>query len=80
MNLIKEIVNMKNVEESNLFLRKLWSEFDKIESNGWVYQPEREKGSNEIFIGFSGLGKVMFTYQKKGCIYEILVDADKKKG
>lgn len=77
--MIKEIVNMKNIEESNLFLRKLWSEFDKIESNGWVYQPDREKGSNVIFIGFSGLGKVMFTYQKKGCIYEILVDADNKK-
>lgn len=70
---------MKNIEESNLFLRKLWSEFDKIESNGWVYQPDREKGSNAIFIGFSGLGKVMFIYQKKGCIYEILVDADNKK-
>ena len=39
---------MKNIEESNLFLRKLWSEFDKIESNGWVYQPDREKGSNVI--------------------------------
>lgn len=75
--MVKKVIDTSNVKESNLFLRKLWSELDEIQQNGWQYYPDRNK--QEISIGFCNLGQVKFNYKKKGCIHEIMIDTDDQK-
>ena len=62
-----ENISLKNVHDSNLFLRKLWSELE--DGNGWNFSSVRDK--NEVFIGFSNYGEVSFDYKKRGCINNI---------
>ena len=62
-------ISSKNVHESNLFLRKLWSELNKYKSNGWNYRSYRH--NNVIEIGSSNYGDVSFDYKEKGCINNI---------
>ncbi len=62
-------ISSKNVHESNLFLRKLWSELNKYKRNGWQYNSYRQ--NNVIEIGSSNYGDVSFDYKVKGCINNI---------
>lgn len=65
---IREQIKAKNIEASNLFLRKLWSELQMIRENGWFYQPFRKPGENRVYIGRCNFGDVSFDYKNKGCI------------
>lgn len=65
---IREQIKAKNIEASNLFLRKLWSELQMIRENGWFYQPFRRPGENRVYIGRCNFGDVSFDYKNKGCI------------
>lgn len=65
-------INAKSVQESNLFLRKLWCELDKIHKNGWSLQPSR-KGCC-IYIGRNNVGEISFDYARKGCIKNLFID------
>ncbi|MDY4787991.1 MAG: hypothetical protein SO253_01575 [Bacilli bacterium] len=73
-NIVKKI-SCNSICDSNLFLRKLWSELE--EGNGWnllVY------GKNQkIFLGSSNYGMVSFDYEKRGCINNIYFDNVAKK-
>lgn len=62
-------ISSKNVHESNLFLRKLWSELNKYKSNGWNCYSYRH--NNVIEIGSSNYGDISFDYKVKGCINNI---------
>lgn len=64
---ICENISLENIHDSNLFLRKLWSELEN--GNSWNFCPFRDE--NELFIGFSKYGKVSFDYKKRGCINNI---------
>ena len=55
-------INATSIQESNLFLRKLWSELNQIHPMGWNMYPYREK--NRITIGISTLGEISFDYVK----------------
>lgn len=66
------LIKSGSVEESNLFLRKLWSELNTISKNGWHFIPHKER--NTIHIGFSNFGAVSFDYIKKGCINKLFID------
>lgn len=66
------LIKCSSVEESNLFLRKLWSELNTISKNGWCFMPHKEK--NTIHIGRSNFGAVSFDYEKKGCINKLFID------
>ena len=63
-------INTESVEESNLFLRKLWCELNKIGKNSWLLQPFNQK--QRITIGRNNVGKIAFDYKKKGCIKKTL--------
>lgn len=71
---IKETVSFISVKDSNLFLRKLWSELDKIRDNGWLFSPFRKE--NKITIGKCNFGAVSFDYNVKGCIENIYFDCE----
>ena len=64
---ISENINLNNVHDSNLFLRKLWSELEK--GNGWLFSSIRN--DNNICIGQCNYGKVSFDYSQRGCIKNI---------
>ncbi len=61
---ICENISCKNVHNSNLFLRKLWSELEK--GNGWYFMPFRD--GNKVHLGNCNYGEVSFDYKKRGCI------------
>lgn len=65
-------INTESVEESNLFLRKLWCELNKIGKNSWLLQPFNQK--QRITIGRNNVGKIAFDYKKKGCIKKLYID------
>lgn len=65
-------INAKSVEESNLFLRKLWCELNEINKNGWLLQPSKQE--QRITIGINNIGKISFDYRKKGCIKKLYID------
>ena len=50
---ICENISLKSVQDSNLFLRKLWSELGNC--NGWNFCPSRD--ANRIYIGFCNYGE-----------------------
>lgn len=64
---ICENISLKSVQDSNLFLRKLWSELGNC--NGRNFCPSRD--ANRIYIGFCNYGIVSFDYKKRGCINNI---------
>ena len=67
-------INMTSVQESNIFLRKLWSELNQIKPMGWDMYPYKEE--NRVTIGKSNLGEISFDYKQKGCIKKIYIDND----
>ena len=72
---IREQIKAKNIEASNLFLRKLWSELQMIRENGWFYQPFRKPGENRVYIGRCNFGDVSFDYKNKAIVAGILTTA-----
>lgn len=70
-------LNITSVQESNIFLRKLWSEFNDIRPMGWEMFPY--KCENRVIIGISTLGEVSYDYKKRGCIKNLYIDNDKDK-
>ena len=76
--MVELYIGTKNVEESNLFFRKLWSELDSICTNGWNFCPSRS--GQRISIGYCNLGEVSFTYKEKGSIEFLYIDADDSTG
>lgn len=64
---ICENISLKSVHDSNLFLRKLWSELE--DGNGWNLCPSRKE--KKVYIGISNYGEVSFDYEKRGCINNI---------
>ena len=67
-------INMTSVQESNIFLRKLWSELNQIKPMGWDMYPYKEE--KRVTIGKSNLGEISFDYKQKGCIKNIYIDND----
>lgn len=70
-------INTKNVEETNLFFRKLWCELNAIRQNAWALYPFQRK--QHFIIGDSNIGEVSFDYKKKGCIKNLYIDISTKK-
>jgi len=60
--MINKHIGTTNIEDSNLFLRKLWCELDKIEKNGWNYCPYTQ--NNTVFIDINNIGEIKFDYYK----------------
>lgn len=75
--MIYKHIGTKSIEESNRFLRKLWSELDLIRDNGWNYQPHRQ--GRRITIGWNNFGLIEFDYIQKGTINNIYFESDKDK-
>lgn len=69
-DVIKKICST-NVKESNLFLRKLYSELSKYDKLAWNYFGVREK--QKICLGICNLGEVWIDYKVKGLIDSIYV-------
>ena len=67
-------VNAKSVQESNIFLRKLWSELNLVKPMGWNMYPY--KSGTTVTIGTSTLGEISFDYKRRGCIKNIYIDND----
>lgn len=65
-------INAASVQESNIFLRKLWSELNQVKPMGWNMFPHRVE--NMVTIGISTLGKISFDYTHKGCIRNLYID------
>ncbi|MGN9098701.1 hypothetical protein [Flintibacter porci] len=65
-------INTNSVEESNLFLRKLWCELNEICENAWLVCPFNQK--QRITIGRSNIGEISFDYRRKGCIKNLYID------
>lgn len=65
-------INATSIQESNLFLRKLWSELNQIHPMGWNMYPYRD--GNKITIGTSTLGEISFDYKQRGCINKLYID------
>lgn len=70
--MLKYTINAKSTQESNIFLRKLWSELNDIRPMGWNMYPG--KTGNHITIGRSNLGEISFDYGRKGCIKNLYID------
>lgn len=70
--MLKFEINTRSVDESNLFLRKLWCELNEIRKIGWEYCPWRE--GNIINIGISTFGLINFDYNVKGCIKNLYIE------
>ena len=64
-------LNYSNTSDSNLFLRKLWSELQKHRPNGWSYVPF-EMDDNMYKIGNSNWGEVSYSFENRGCIKSII--------
>lgn len=62
-------VNAKSVQESNIFLRKLWSELNLVKPMGWNMYPY--KSGTTVTIGTSTLGEISFDYKRRGGIKNI---------
>lgn len=56
-------IGTTSIEDSNRFLRKLWSELDLIRNNAWNYQPYRQ--GRKITIGWNNFGLIEFDYKKE---------------
>lgn len=67
-------VNCNSVEESNIYLRKLWYVFNEITTMGTYFYNEKDVENNIVTIGDTNIGTVRFTYKKKGCIKDIIID------
>lgn len=65
-------INVNSLQESNIFLRKLWSELNDIRPMGWNMYPYKDK--NHITIGCSNFGEIAFDYTRKGCIKKLYID------
>ena len=70
--MIAFFINAQNVEESNLFLRKLWCELSTICPMAWQFQPVKK--NNKVSIGYCNLGEVLFDYKMAGCIKNLYID------
>lgn len=70
--MLKYPVNITTVQESNIFLRKLWAELNNIRPMGWQLFPD--KHDNTVYIGISTLGEISFDYSQKGCIRNLYID------
>lgn len=70
-------INMESIEESNLFLRKLWCELNEIHENSWLLQPLKQ--GRHISIGYNNVGKISFDYKIKGCIKNLYIDPSHKE-
>lgn len=65
-------INTTSVQESNIFLRKLWSELNQIKPLGWQMYPY--KHDNTVTIGTSTFGEISYDYTRKGCIKNLYID------
>lgn len=66
--ILAEKIGTKTVEESNAFLRKLWSELSKTKDNGWFYGPYTDTKKHLIHIGSNNWGRMYFSYKERGSI------------
>lgn len=64
-------VNAQSIEESNLFLRKLYELLSGYGNLGWLFDSYREKGSTRIHIGTINAGEVSIDYEEKGALKNI---------
>jgi len=70
-------VNLTSLEESNFYLRALWSELRKDFGHlDWLYQPRKIGNKRQIIFGIIDLGngskyEVSLTYRVKGTIEKI---------
>ena len=67
-------INATSVQESNIFLRKLWSELNTVTPMGWNMYPY--KAGTKVTIGTSTLGEISFNYKRKGCIKNLYIEND----
>lgn len=65
-------INSASIQESNIFLRKLWAELNQIKTLGWYMYPYKK--GNLITIGTSTLGEISYDYAQKGCIKNLYID------
>ncbi len=69
-------LNLKSVEDSNLFLRKLWSEFRKEPTFSSMSMASKDGPKQFVTLGLVNFGKspssgVSVKYKHKGCIKEL---------
>jgi len=69
-------INATSVQESNIFLRKLWSELNVVKPMGWNMYPN--KTGTMVTIGTSTLGEISFDYERRGCIKNLYIDNDEE--
>lgn len=78
MSYISIKVNLTSLEESNFYLRALWSELRKDFGHlSWLYQPRKRGNKRQIIFGIIDLGsgsnyEVSLTYMAKGTIEKIV--------
>lgn len=68
-------IDSASIQESNIFLRKLWSEFNEITPMGWNLCSYKE--NNKVFIGVSAVGEISYDYTRRGCIKNLYVENTK---
>jgi hypothetical protein len=71
------LLNIKSVEESNLFLRKLWTEFRKESTFSSMSMPTKDGSQQFVTLGMVNFGKnpgsgVSVKYEMRGCIQELV--------
>ena len=80
--IVKEL-HIKDVFESNIFLRKLWSLFDEYlikkegNGNGWQYMPT-ELNDNLIMVGNCNIATVYVKLEKEGGLKAIILETKRK--
>lgn len=74
---IKFDVCLKNIEDSNLFLRKFYEELSKHGKIGWSFQSYRE--DTVIRVGDTNYGEMWIEYKQKGKICKIYFQTSSKE-
>lgn len=76
-------IGISNIEESNDFLKSLWTQMEKeFEECGWYFSPV--KRNNRIFFGFMRIGdmgelSVSISYKQKGTINNLYFELGKDR-
>ncbi|QUI22740.1 hypothetical protein HZI73_10755 [Vallitalea pronyensis] len=74
-------INYNTVEESNMFLRSLWSKLRDNKKMGWQFFPYRDSKNKIVELGFvaspvlSCLYKVKVKYKIRGCIMKLIFES-----
>jgi hypothetical protein len=79
-------INYTTVEESNMFLRALWTKLRNDGQMGWNFTPYKDAKNKIISLGFvstnvlSGLYYVKIKYEIRGCIKKLIFEPQDSNG